>query len=343
MARALPQSCTCAPPRRGRKPWTRAPGPPRAGPPRTGTEAGRGTATLPSATWRFLPVRTVRGIAGVLGVRIAGDGSFDLPVLQALEALADQAALALERVRLAAQSARAAAMEETQRLRTALLNSLSHDLRTPLAGIRGAASTLRDAWDGLAPDTRADLLSSIEEDTARMTRFLANIMDLTRLESGEVSARLAPTDVAAVIEAATARVPDALHASLSLPDPPPRAFADAALLEQVLVNLLDNAVKYAPAGSRPAVRVTAGQGEVSIAVADEGVGIPAEDLPHVFDSFYRAKRGDRVAPGTGLGLAIARGMVEAMGGSIAAASPRPDLPRDGLPGAVVTLRLPAAP
>lgn len=308
-----------------------------------GTETGRGTATLPSATWRFLPVRTVRGTAGVLGVRPAGDGSFDLPVLQALEALADQAALALERVRLAAQSARAAAMEETQRLRTALLNSLSHDLRTPLAGIRGAASTLRDAWDGLAPDTRADLLSSIEEDTARMTRFLANIMDLTRLESGEVSARLAPTEVEMVIEAAIARVPGALHASVSLPDPPARAAADAALLEQVLVNLLDNAVKYAPTGSRVAVRVTAGRGEVSIAVADEGVGIPAEDLPHVFDSFYRARRGDRVAPGTGLGLAIARGMVEAMHGSIGAASPRPDLPRDGQPGTVVTLRLPAAP
>ena len=310
-------------------------------------EAGRGTATLPSATWRFLPMRTVRGAGGVLGVRAparteAGADGFDPPTLQALEALADQAAIALERVRLAGQSARNEAMEETQRLRTALLNSLSHDLRTPLTGIRGAAGTLRESWDGLTAGTRADLLLSIEEDTARMTRFLSNIMDLTRLESGQVLPRLAPVDVGAVIEAAVARVPDAIHVGVALPDPPPRVLADAALLEQVLVNLLDNAVKYAPTGSGAAVRVTAARGQVSIAVMDEGVGISAEDLPHVFDSFYRARRGDRVAPGTGLGLAIARGLTEAMGGTIEAASPRPDLPRDGSPGTAVTLRLPAA-
>ena len=142
-----------------------------------GVEAGRATATLPSAGWRFLPMRTVRGIAGVLGVRTESEAGFDPPLLQALEALADQAAIALERVRLAAQSARTAAMEETQGLRTALLNSLSHDLRTPLTGIRGAAGALRESWDSLAVETRADLLSSIDEDTARMTRFLANIMD----------------------------------------------------------------------------------------------------------------------------------------------------------------------
>ncbi len=312
-------------------------------------EAGRGTSTLPSASWRFLPMRTVRGGAGVLGVRAPmGGGSFDPPAVQALEALADQAAIALERVRLAGQSARTAAMEETQRLRTALLNSLSHDLRTPLTGIRGAAGTLRESWDSLAVETRADLLLSIEEDTARMTRFLSNIMDLTRLESGQILPRLAAVDVAAVIEAAVARVPDALHVGVALPEQPTRALADPALLEQALVNLLDNAAKYSPDGARTAVRVSLGRGaagrpEVLVAVADEGVGIPAADLPHVFDSFYRARRGDRVAPGTGLGLAIARGMVEAMDGTIEAASPRPDLPRDGQPGTVVTMRLPAAP
>ena len=320
-----------------------------------GIETGHGTSTLPSATWRFLPMRTVRGGSGVLGVRAParpdGGAGLDAPAVQALDALADQAAIALERVRLAGQSARTAAMEETGRLRTALLNSLSHDLRTPLTGIRGAAETLRESWDGLAPIVRADLLLSIEEDTARMARFLSNIMDLTRLESGEVRPRLAPVDVAGVIEAAVARVPGALHAGVDVPDPPPQVLADAALLEQVLVNLLDNATKYASAGAGMVVRVGVGRGtgrgaggrmEVSIAIADEGVGIPAADLPHVFDSFYRARHGDRVAPGTGLGLAIARGMIEAMGGIIEAASPRPDLPRDGAPGTVVTVRLPAA-
>jgi two-component system sensor histidine kinase KdpD len=200
----------------------------------------------------------------------------------------------------------------------------------------------------LTPDVRADLLLSIEQDTARMARFLANITDLTRLESGEVRPRLAALDVVAVIEAAVARVPDALHVGVSLPDLPPRVLADPALLEQVLVNLLDNAAKYSHTGAVTVVRVGTRRGpsnraEVSIAVADEGVGIAADDLPHVFDSFYRARRGDRVAPGTGLGLAIARGMVEAMDGRIEAASPRLDLPRDGSPGAVVTVWLPAVP
>jgi len=305
-----------------------------------GEPTGRGTATLPSASWRFLPLRTARGRLGVLGVR-AGDNPPG-PRLQTLDALADQAAVALERVRLAGQAARTAAAEETQALRTALLNSLSHDLRTPLAGIRGAAGTLRGAWDSLAPDTRTDLLASIEEDTGRMTRFLANIMDLTRLESGQVQPRLAAVAVADAAEAAIARVPGAAFVPVSLPDPPPLVMADAALLEQALVNVLDNAVKYAPGGSHPTVRITNVAGQVAIAVADEGVGIPPEDLPHVFDSFYRARRGDRVAPGTGLGLAIARGLVEAMGGGIAAQSPRPDRAADAAPGTIVTLRVPAA-
>ena len=303
-------------------------------------ETGAGTATLPAVPWRFLPVRTARGTAGILGLRTAIP--LDGPALQAIEALVDQAALALERLRLSEEAARTAAMEGTQKLRTALLNSLSHDLRTPLTGIRGAAGTLRGAWDSLPAATRADLLASIEEDTARMTRFLANIMDLTRLESGQVSPRLEPVDTAEVVEAAIARVPGAAHFAVSAPTPPPQALADPALLEQVLVNLLENAVKYAPAGSHAAIRLSEDARDIRIAVADEGVGIATTDLPHVFDSFRRATRGDAVAPGTGLGLAIARGLVEAMGGRIDAVSPRPDVPRDASPGTVVTLRLPKA-
>jgi two-component system sensor histidine kinase KdpD len=118
--------------------------------------------------------------------------------------------------------------------------------------------------------------------------------------------------------------------------------ADPALLEQIFVNILDNAVKYAPEGSRLAIAARRSAGNVVISIADEGVGIAAADLPHIFDSFFRATRGDRVAPGTGLGLAIAKAFAEAMGGSIRAQSPRLDLPADGAPGTVITVEIPAA-
>jgi len=300
--------------------------------------AGQGTSTLPGATWRFLPLKTARGPLGVLGVRSAA--RLNEPQTQALTALADQAAVAWERVRLATESARAAAMEDTHRLRTALLASLGHDLRTPLTGIQGAAGTLRNSWAQLTAETRADLLDSIEQDVRRMVRFLANITDLTRLETGQINPRLAPVPLGEAVEAAGVRLAGAPFLAVHMPQPEPVALADPALLEQVLVNLLENAAKYAPEGSLIQVRGSVEGHEVRLSVADEGVGIPAHDLPHVFDSFFRATRGDRVAPGTGLGLAIARGMVEAMGGRIEAQSPRPDLPADGHPGTVVTLWLP---
>ncbi len=303
--------------------------------------AGRGTATLPSAPWRFLPMRTVRGQLGVLGARSETDGPVDPSTLQTLAALADAGGVALERIRLANEAARSAAMDETQRLRTALLNSLSHDLRTPLTGIRGAAETLRIGWDRLEPAQRRDLLASIDEDTGRMTRFLSNIMDLTRLESGAIEPRLASTPLAELIDAALARVPGLDAVAVSIADGTPPVLADPALMEQVLVNVLDNAKRYAPEGSLVRIGARAAGGRVVLEVADEGVGIPPADLPHVFDSFYRARREDRVAPGTGLGLAIARGLLQSMGGTIAAISPRPDAPRDGSPGTVLSIVLAA--
>ena len=300
-------------------------------------QAGRGTATLPSSAWRFVPMRTVRGHFGVLGLRPTQP--LTQADIQALMSLADQGAASLERVRLTADAARTEAQAETQKLRTALLNSLSHDLRTPLTGIRGAAGSLRAAWDVLSPDARIDLLESIEEDTVRMTRFLTNIMEMTRLETGEVSARLESVGVRDLVELAASRVPGLPHVAIDIPADLPEATADPALLEQVLVNLLENAAKYGPDGGLVRVSARAEGAKLRIAVADEGRGIPPEDLPHVFDSFYRARREDRTVPGTGLGLAIARGLTEAMGGTIEARSPRPDAPRDGAPGTVVEILL----
>ncbi len=303
-------------------------------------QAGRGTATLPSAAWRFLPLRNARAAIGVLGVRPGG--AVDQPKLQSLLALADQAASALERVRLAADAARTQAHAETQKLRTALLNSLGHDLRTPLTGIRGAAGSLRTSWDTLRPADRADLLASIELDIVRMTRFLANITEMTRVETGEIVPRLEDVAAADAIEAACARVPGLGPVRLDVPYTLPVLSADPTLLEQVLVNILENAVKYAPAGTGVDVLGRMQGALLCLAITDGGPGIPAADLPHVFDSFYRARREDRTVPGTGLGLAIARGLTEAMAGTIEAVSPaapgaRP--PGSAGPGTTMLLRL----
>jgi two-component system sensor histidine kinase KdpD len=302
--------------------------------------AGRGTATLPSSAWRFIPMQTVRSKLGVLGVQ--SQAGLDQPQLQALDTLADQGAAALERVRFAAEAARSEAQAETQKLRTALLNSLSHDLRTPLTGIRGSAGLLRTSWDALTPEARVDLLSSIEQDTVRMTRFVANITEMTRLEGGEITPRHERIAMRDVVEAALSRLEGADLLAVNVPDDLPDVTADPQLLETVLVNVLENAVKYSPDGSP--IRIGGGHAGnlVCVSIADEGIGIPAADLPHVFDSFYRVRREDRTRPGTGLGLAIARGMIEAMGGTISAQSPRPDAPRDGAPGTIITVCLPVA-
>ncbi|MEO8713858.1 MAG: sensor histidine kinase KdpD [Acetobacteraceae bacterium] len=293
--------------------------------------SGRGTLTLPSAAWRFLPMRTVRGLSGLLGIR--SEGKLEEAQLQALAALADQGAAALERVRLAADAVRADALAETQKLRTALLNSLSHDLRTPLTGIRGAAGTLRTAWDRLTPIARGDLLSAIEEDTVRMTRFLANITEMTRLETGEIVPRIQRVGIAELVEAAIARVPGIGAVERAIPDGI-AVCADADLLERVLMNVLENAVKYGQQGGVIHVTAEVTGTEVTLLLEDDGPGIPEHDRPHVFDSFYRALRGDRIVPGTGLGLAIARGLLQAMSGTIRA---------EGTEGAVIRIVLPRAP
>jgi two-component system sensor histidine kinase KdpD len=307
---------------------------------RNDIETGIGTATLPSVAWRFLPLRVGGNPVGILGAKPSGPPPE--PLSQTLSALADQTAMALERVRLAINAAQTEARQDNQKLRTALLSSLSHDLRTPLTAIRGAAETLASAGDALDAATRADLLDSITQDTGRMTKFLANIMEMARVETGEINARRDRLLLAEIVEAAVSRVSGAMYAGVNIADDATHVLADSALLEQILVNILDNAVKYAPEGSRIAISARRSGDQISISIADEGVGIPSADLPHVFDSFFRATRGDRVAPGTGLGLAIAKAFTEAMGGKIRAQSPRLDLPADGAPGTVIILELPAA-
>jgi len=240
-----------------------------------------------------------------------------------LDALLDQAAIALERAELIEERARGEARAETEALRTALLTSLGHDLKTPLTSIRGAISTLRTSGPGLSEATRADLLATAEEETERLSRWIANILDMVRIENRQIEPRRETLDLAEALETAAARAMRAHGQEIAL-DLGPRPTAprlDPALMDQVLANLLDNAMKFSGPGGHVGARVRREGPEVVIVVEDDGPGIPREDLHRVFDPFFRATRTDRVAAGSGLGLAICRGLVHAMGGRIAAESP----------------------
>jgi two-component system sensor histidine kinase KdpD len=286
--------------------------------------AGRGSDTLPGAKRLFLPMRTGRGAIGVMGIDSDKTGPLLTPdQRRLLDALIDQAALAIERVSLVEDVDRAKRTIETDRLRSALLTSISHDLKTPLAAVLGAASTLRDLSTGLSDAEKAELLATVIDESERLNRFIANLLDMTKLESGAVVPNTALHDLGEIVGSALRRASKilALHrVELDLAAGLPMLEMDAVLFEQALFNILDNAAKYAPSGT--AIRLESEQDgpDVVLRVMDEGDGIPPAELEHIFDKFYRARKGDQVRPGTGLGLAIARGFIEAMKGSIMAAN-----------------------
>lgn len=301
--------------------------------------AGRGSDNLPGARRLFMPLRTGRGAVGVVGLDAERPGSLLTPEQRRLfDAIADQAAVAIERVTLVEDVEAAMRAAEADRLRQALLTSISHDLRTPLAAIIGSAGTLRDFGADLDEAGRADLLGAVIAEAERLNRFIANLLDMTRLEAGAVAPNASPHDVAEIVGSAlqrAARVIAGHHVAIDLDDDLPMVAVDPVLLEQVLFNLLDNAAKYAPEGST--VRIEArpsASGGVVIRVLDEGEGLPPDQLERVFDKFHRVQKGDRVRAGTGLGLAVCRGFVEAMRGTISAGN------RAEGAGAVFTLTLP---
>ncbi|MDH2327360.1 sensor histidine kinase KdpD [Cereibacter sp. SYSU M97828] len=298
--------------------------------------AGRGADTLPGAKRLFLPLRTGTAAVGVVGLDNDRTGPVLTPEEQRLfDALADQAALAIGRIQLVAGMDRARLAAEADRLRSALLTSVSHDLKTPLAGIIGAAGTLRD-FD-LPGAERAEMIGTIIGEGERLHRFIANLLDMTRIETG-AKANLTPLDPEEAIETGLARAAAITRAHVVrrvVAEGLPMIRVDPVLLDQVFFNLLDNAAKYAPEGSTIHLRAWRDGRHVLMQVMDEGPGLAPEDLERVFDSFYRAAKGDTVRAGTGLGLSICRGFVEAMDGTIAAAN------RSDRSGAVFTIRLPA--
>lgn len=303
-----------------------------------GAPAGHGSNVLAEAKRLFLPMRTGRGAIGVVG--IDSDRNDPLPTLadrRLLEALIDQSALAIERVHLVEHMERVRRTFETERLRSALLTSISHDLKTPLAAVLGAAGTLRDLATKLTQDQKDDLLSTIIDESERLNRFIANLLDMTRLESGAVSPNAARHDLHEIVGSVLRRAEKILkqhQVKLDLADDLPMLELDAVLFEQVLFNILDNAAKYAPSATTIIIRSSREQDVVVLQVMDEGEGIPSCELDKVFEKFYRTRKGDSVRAGTGLGLAISRGFIEAMYGRLSAAN------RSDRTGAVFTISLP---
>ncbi|HEY1631376.1 MAG TPA: sensor histidine kinase KdpD [Rhizomicrobium sp.] len=288
-----------------------------------GTAAGRGADTLPGAKWLFLPMRTGRGTVGVVGLDSEKPGALLSPDQRRLfDALADQAALAIERINLAQDIDRNRLNAETERLRSALLTSISHDLRTPLSSILGSASSLKSYGAALDDASKQELLDGILEEAERLNRFIANLLDMTRLESGALAPRLEAIDLADVVGSALRRASKVLTGhKLDLAIAPlPMLNLDPVLFEQALFNLLDNAAKYSPPGLAVHVKAERKGRHVRLTVADEGEGIPPDDLERIFDKFYRVHASDHRRAGTGLGLAISRGFVESMGGTLAAAN-----------------------
>ena len=287
-----------------------------------GEPAGAGTGTLPNAAWTFRPLQGMKARAGVAGVEpkalLTEDGD------RFVSALLDQGAVALERAEFAAEAAGAEALRRSDRLRSALFNSISHDLRTPLATVMGSATTLIDLGKSLSPKVRADLLLSIREEAERLNRYVGDLLDMTRLEGGALTTRKEWLDVRDVLRAAVERVRRRLDGRKVDTDFPPQlsmVMADASLLEQALVNILENAIAYSPDNTAIEVAAYEDRGGVVISIEDEGRGIPTTELERVFERFRRMEEATDRGKGAGLGLAISKGFVEAMGGRIAAASP----------------------
>jgi two-component system sensor histidine kinase KdpD len=300
--------------------------------------AGRGSDTLPGAKRLFLPMRTGRGAIGVVGIDSDKPGPLLTPdERRLLDALIDQAALAIERVYLVEDLDQAKRRVEADRLRAALLTSISHDLKTPLAAIIGAAGTLKGFARELDDRGKTELISTVIEESERLNRFIANLLDMTKLEAGSIKLNTAPHDIGEVVGTALERAAKVLachKVEVEIADDLPMLELDPVLFEQALFNLLDNAAKYAPPGTT--VRIDGWQEDdtVKLQVSDEGSGIPPEEIDRIFEKFHRARKEDQVLAGTGLGLAIARGFVEAMSGTITAAN------HTDKPGAVFTITLP---
>lgn len=289
--------------------------------------AGRGTDTLPDASTRFVPLNSAHGPVGVLGIKPAEDeSSLTNEQKMLLDGLAGLIAQAIDRVNLVNQAAEIKMIRTTEKLQSALLNSISHELRTPIASITGVLTALGESERShsraqkLSPETRIELLDSATDQARQLNRLVENLLNMTRLEAGSVHLNLAACDLQDLIGSVLQQFSSRLKnhpLRLEIPDGLPAVSCDAILIAQVITNLLDNACKYSPPGSPITIRVQVEGQDLEISISDAGKGLPDEELAKVFDKFYRSPR-DKSTTGTGLGLSICKGIVEAHGGWIRA-------------------------
>jgi two-component system, OmpR family, sensor histidine kinase KdpD len=302
--------------------------------------AGLGTGTLPNSDWLFVPLATAGRPFGVIGVKFRDPTlASDPETRRLLLAVEDQVAVAVERNRLSDDLASARVSQESDKLRAALLNAVSHDLRTPLVTVIGATSSLADSYDQLDDASRKELIASALDEARRLDRTVQNLLDMTRLGHGALKPKRAAVDLAEIIgtvRSDLSRVLAGHRLAVDLPKNLPAVDVDPVLIGQALANVMENAAKYAPAGTVISVAAQRDGQEVRLSVSDEGIGIAAGERDKVFDLFHRAARGDTTPAGSGMGLAIVKGLVEAHGGTVAAeAGPR------GI-GTTIAMRLPLA-
>lgn len=286
-----------------------------------GQPAGRGTQTLSAAAMRFLPLKTSRGVVGVLGVKSPDQTRYMTQAERMLlDNFANLAALAIERASFAEQAGQAEALRSSERLQSALLNSISHELRTPLASIMGALTSLEedDSSQDFNRETRLELIQSAAGQAKALNHLVGNLLDMTRLQAGAVRLNITLTDTQELIGAVLGQMDDRLrgrNVEVIIAEGLPMARMDAVMIGQALINLLDNAVKFSPSDTTIWI-IGAQQGdELRLSVQDQGPGIAEEERERIFEKFYRGNTASKTG-GTGLGLAICRGIIEAHGGQI---------------------------
>ena len=287
-----------------------------------GEAAGRSCNTLPASPWLFVPMKTDTSDIGVLGVHFAeSDKIVSQDERRLLETLSHQAAVAIERTQLAESIDEAKIYTETERFRAALLSSISHDFRTPLASIMGSVTSLQSYGAMLDERVKNELLETIHEEADRLNRFIQNLMDITRFGAGTLEPVKDWVEVHDIFNPAVDRLVNTLRhrvVSINIASDMPLIFGDSVLLEQVIVNLIDNACKYSPDYSKIILNASTEGDKIVIECIDEGKGIPIDEREHIFEMFYRIQAEDKQAAGTGLGLTICKGIIESHGGTISA-------------------------